>query len=200
MIVISQGEKDRRFLFMKDMAEEVIDNAVLQTIEQYGKEQGLQIRASLLVSDSRLRATVDYYYHALLHDYKDQNGYFSDERLSGRDKLAALTAIAILTLTPIDVKPYEGRSIGVAEANETFALYFASTVLHVDLNAPCEDTPAVPGIVARSMLLNLRDLGQLARRRASRRSPIQSTEPLADWIIQAMQLYALAFGKIDLRL
>lgn len=200
MIAISQDEKDRRFRFLKDMAAKVIANAIDETSRVYGSEQSAVIRSLITISEPKLRAVIDYYYDSLLHDYKNQNGYFSDDRLSGRDKLAALTAIAILTFNPIDVQDYTGQAMGVAEANETFAFYFASTVLHVDLNAPCESRPAVPGIVARSLLLNLRDLGQTARQRAHQHKPIRSTEPLADWVIQSMQLYALAFGSIDLRL
>ena len=146
--------------------------------------------------------------------------------------MAGLTAVALMTLTPIDVKGHSEKVTAVAEIAETYALFFASTVLHVNFNQP--RIPAfkqivaqqtlqrqifdalvlgrrqqraevvrqrnVPVIVTRNMILNLRDLGVAARRRARDGNPVSSLEPLADWIIQAMQLYALAFGVIDLRL
>ncbi|PWC55122.1 hypothetical protein TSO221_05760 [Azospirillum sp. TSO22-1] len=113
--------------------------------------------------------------------------------------MAALTAIAILTFQPIRVTNYDGTSAAMAMTNENFALFFASIVLHVDHRKTLE-SQHVPVILTRNMLLNLRDLGITARARARQQNPMQSTESLADWVIQAMQLYALAYGKIDLRL
>ncbi|AWK85130.1 hypothetical protein [Azospirillum thermophilum] len=245
-------EKENRILFLRDVAEGVIESAIASTRLDYGEDQARQVAGCIRVDNRRLAAAVEYYYDYLLYNYKKFNGYIDEERLAGRDKMAALTAIALLTFKPIDVKPYSGRATGVAEINESFALYFASIVLHVDVEDPsptfvstrrtespkpwfrsllrlrsglhpatscscAKDSwwrrrkPAtlrrghanaepVPNIVVRTLLLNFRDLGAEARQRAHQNKPVQSTEPLADWVIQSMQLYALAFGIIDLRL
>lgn len=231
---VSQEEKDRRFLYMKEMSWHIINFAVAETLRDFGAELAEEVKSCLSLNDNRLHHVVSYYYDKLLYDYKEKNGYFDEkeERNSGRDKMAGLTAIALMTLTPIDVKPHSEKVTAVAEIAETYALFFASTVLHVSFDQPripaykqivAEQTAQrrifdalvlgrrqlltetirqrnFPVIVTRNMILNLRDLGTIARRRASDKNPITSLEPLADWIIQAMQLYALAFGKIDLRL
>ncbi|WP_146208719.1 hypothetical protein [Azospirillum sp. TSO22-1] len=199
MNYVSADEKDQRADYLNAVAARSIEH----TLQFITLELGIDHRATaarcLSVDPAKINATVDYYYDDLLHNYKKYNGYYKNERLSGRDKMAALTAIAILTFQPIRVTNYDGTSAAMAMTNENFALFFASIVLHVDHRKTLE-SQHVPVILTRNMLLNLRDLGITARARARQQNPMQSTESLADWVIQAMQLYALAYGKIDLRL
>jgi hypothetical protein len=208
MSLSSEKEKSNRVGFLISVAQRAIDYVVCQTEVLYGAEQAAEIRQSLTIDRQRIEIAVNYYYDNLLYEYKNTNGYFDfeEERKSGRDKLAALTVIALLTFSPIIVRPYDGPSVGGAEIGEIYALFFASTVLHVGLkNSRSKKVesgdlrPSPHIIVVRNMLLNLRDLGIEARRRARQGNHVRSTEPLADWVIQSMQLYALKYGKIDLR-
>lgn len=136
MKTVSNEEKNHRFHFMKEMSQHVIDFAVAETLRDFGPDLANEVRSCLSVNDTRLYHVVLYYYDKLLYDYKEKNGYFDEkeERNSGRDKMAGLTAIALMTLTPIDVLPHSKKVTAVAEIAETYALFFASTVLHVNFN------------------------------------------------------------------
>lgn len=192
-------EKQSRVNFLTDVAQKTIDYVANLVQKEYGDEEAGIARSVARVNSNTINHVVEYYYDLLLHEYKKKNGYYDDERLSGRDKLAALTTIAIVTFRPIDIAPYHGPSIAIAQLNELFALFFASIVLHVEFGAG-NNAKAGAEIVIRNLLLNIRDLGLTSRQRARSNSPLRSTESLADWVIQSMQLYGVAYGKIDLRL
>lgn len=195
----TKEEKESRINFLIEVASKTISHTISIIEKEHGKSEAAIATSLLRVNRNTINHVVEYYYDLLLLEYKQKHGYYDDERLSGRDKLAALTAIAIVTFRPIDVASYRGPSIELAQVNELFALFFASIVLHVDFGESSSKNAGAK-IVMRNLLLNIRDLGITSRQLARNRTPLRSTESLADWVIQSMQLLGVAHGKIDLRL
>jgi hypothetical protein len=194
--MVTNQEIQDRVDFIKKVSCEVID----EVFERVYNKHGIQIISkhdlSASLDERAIRDSVEYYYFKLLHDYKRVNKFYQNNLLSGRDKLAALTAIALLTFKPIRHFKFSTHIVEVELINETLALRCALTALKIDPNKISDRVQAE--LLFKNMLHNLFSLGNEASRRGQSGKPIESTELITFWVIQTMQVFGLAFGEIDL--
>lgn len=185
-----------RINYVNRIALEVIHEVFGRISKKHGIDISRNHDLTAYVDNQATHDAVSYYYHFLLHGYKKKNNFYKDKLLSGRDKLAALTAIALLTFKPIRHIKFDKHIVDVELINEMLALRFAQAALKIDPNKIPDKAQAE--LLFKNMLHNLFFLGKEAAERGKSDKPIESTELITFWVIQTMQVFGLAFGEIDL--
>lgn len=199
-------EKKNRALYLRGLMMEIIHETFESITQRIGRTRFDALDIVGCIDESAIVDVVDYYYERLLDSYKNHHGFYQNGQKAGRDKVAAFTAIAILTFLPIRPFASIAGDIDVELINEKLALRYAQIVLGVDFerynNAlPSHDVAEQEekqAILFKNLLQNLRELGETVRARGRAGQPVQSTELIASWVIQSMQLFALAYGVIEL--
>lgn len=212
-------EKEKRIAFLNQIADEVREELVERIRNGKNASQLSALSDELEIRRHLFVPIVNYYYDVLLKTYKERHSFGG--KLAGRDKMAAFMALAIMLMRPFRSKTGVASTVTTRTANEMFALRYASIVLHVDRRK--RGKPAhilarllpelytvdeaaqtkkyyVHPIVMKGLLIRLGQLGAEARGGFRDGRPVQSTDCVMSWLIQAMQLFALSYGRIDLRM
>lgn len=194
--MVSVAEKDSRKVFVRKLAEEVREEVLAKILRKHGQEIYDALSPEIEIDLKSIDDAVDYYYDFLVKKYKERHQFEEKKLLIGRDKVAAFTAIAILTFKPIRNARVVNDELAIELINEYLASRFAQIALRVDPDGMTDHKQAA--LLLRNLLQNLFELGEAAAARGRAGDPVQPTELIVSWVIQAMQLFGKGFGKIDL--
>lgn len=212
-------EKKMRISFLIEIAQEVRDEITARISKKYSPHEVEEIKKEYEIKEGIFWPIVNYYFDVLLKNYKERHDY-NHGKLAGRDKMAAFMAVAILLCRPFRSSTGNCSLVSTRLANELFALRYAHIVLHIkkqngykaphqraalDIksekdNEEIANKYVVHPIVMKNLLVSFGRLSVLLRNKFANNQEIQSTDPMIDWVINTMLMFALAYGRIDLRL
>lgn len=150
------------------------------------------------LSDEKL-LNVSRLYYSTLDKYKDKHDYYKHDKLVGRDKVASLTAVAILKTEPFEfVNIVDGgkhvSTLPTRLANEIFAMLFGLVVIQ----APPK---TLPSTLYYYFLHNMGSLnGLLHEYEVAVRGRTRRVNCTLEWMICAFKCLGLKYGCLDIRL
>lgn len=196
----SDQEIDTRANFLKEVAQKALF-AIEKALFKQERLSGKALRnviGEISLSEEKLKIVSRLYYKHL-HKYKVRHEYYRHDKLVGRDKIAALTALAILEVEPFEVTKMEDGAKYVSTlptrlANEIFAMLFSLVVI----KAPPKN---VPPLLYESFLHNMGKMNEHLHdyQAAIRRKP-DRLNCTVEWMICAFKCMGLKYGDLDIRI
>ena len=132
--MVEDLEKKNRALYLRRLMMEIIDETFASISQRISGARFDTLDLVGFINEPAIYDAVDYYYDWLLDSYKRHHDFYQNGQKAGRDKVAAFTAIAVLTFLPIRPFTSVAGDIDIELINEKLALRYAQIVLGVDFS------------------------------------------------------------------